>query len=102
MRSNAQLHRLGTVLSYCDKNSRELQTVNLMAQRNVPVTFVPQAAPAAPNASSAGSNDGVGCRCQVKTGAGRVDDAKPVQRRFVAEELEITGKENATNGSTAS
>lgn len=35
-----QLHRLGTVLNYCDKNSRELQTVNLMAQRNVPVTFV--------------------------------------------------------------
>lgn len=52
-----QLHRLETVLSYCDKNNRELQTVNLMAQRNVPVTFVPPAVPAAPNASSAGSND---------------------------------------------
>ncbi len=36
----AQLHRLGIVLNYCDSNSRELQTVNLMAQRNVPVTFV--------------------------------------------------------------
>src|ERR1700737_2290990 len=36
----SQLHRLGNVLNYCDKNSRELQTVNLMAQRNVPVTFV--------------------------------------------------------------
>jgi hypothetical protein len=48
---------LETVLSYCDKNNRELQTVNLMAQRNVPVTFVPQAAPATPNDSSAGSND---------------------------------------------
>ncbi len=36
----SQLHRLETVLNYCDKNSRELQTVNLMAQRNVPVTFV--------------------------------------------------------------
>jgi cell division protein FtsQ len=35
-----QLRRLGTVLSFCDKNSRELQTVNLMVQRNVPVTFV--------------------------------------------------------------
>ncbi len=44
-----QLHRLETVLSYCDKNNRELQTVNLMAQRNVPVTFVPPAAPATPN-----------------------------------------------------
>ena len=39
-----QLHRLETVLSYCDKNNRELQTVNLMAQRNVPVTFVQQTA----------------------------------------------------------
>jgi cell division protein FtsQ len=52
-----QLHRLETVLSYCDKNNRELQTVNLMAQRNVPVTFMPQAAPATPSDSSAGSND---------------------------------------------
>lgn len=41
-----QLHRLETVINYCDKNNRELQTVNLMAQRNVPVTFVPPAAPA--------------------------------------------------------
>ena len=46
-----QLHRLGAVLSYCDKNSRELQTVNLMAQRNVPVTFV-QEIPAAPATES--------------------------------------------------
>ena len=36
----AQLHRLGIVLNYCESNSRELQTVNLMAQRNVPVTFM--------------------------------------------------------------
>lgn len=36
----AQLHRLGIVMNYCDSNSRELQTVNLMAQRNVPVTFM--------------------------------------------------------------
>jgi cell division septal protein FtsQ len=43
-----QLHRLETVLNYCDKNNRELQTVNLMAQRNVPVTFVPQPQPTAP------------------------------------------------------
>jgi cell division protein FtsQ len=52
-----QLHRLETVLSYCDKNNRELQTVNLMAQRNVPVTFIPQAVPVPPSDSSAGSND---------------------------------------------
>jgi cell division protein FtsQ len=43
-----QMRRLETVLSYCDQNSRELQTVNLMAQRNVPVTFVPTAQPAVP------------------------------------------------------
>jgi cell division septal protein FtsQ len=52
-----QLHRLNTVLNYCDKNSRDLQTVNLMAQRNVPVTFV-QDVPAPPVDSSAGSNLG--------------------------------------------
>src|SRR5260370_35804153 len=61
-----QLHRLETVLSYCDKNNRELQTVNLMAQRNVPVTFVPQAAPATPNDSSAGSNDAPAVEAQSK------------------------------------
>jgi cell division septal protein FtsQ len=50
-----QLHRLETVLNYCDKNNRELQTVNLMAQRNVPVTFVPQAQPTAPLEPNNGS-----------------------------------------------
>ena len=44
----SQLHRLETLLNYCDKNNRELQTVNLMAQRNVPVTFVPQVQVTAP------------------------------------------------------
>jgi cell division protein FtsQ len=43
-----QLRRLETVLNYCDQNSRELQTVNLMTRRNVPVTFVPEAQPAVP------------------------------------------------------
>jgi cell division protein FtsQ len=50
-----QLRRLETVLNYCDKNNRELQTVNLMAQRNVPVTFVPQAQPTAPLEPNNGS-----------------------------------------------
>jgi cell division protein FtsQ len=59
----SQLHRLETVLSYCDKNNRELQTVNLMAQRNVPVTFVP---PAAPTDSSAGSNQAAGVDANTK------------------------------------
>ncbi len=53
-----QLHRLGTVLSYCDKNSRELQTVNLMVQRNVPVTFVQEIPSTTPGDSTVGSNAG--------------------------------------------
>ncbi len=51
-----QLHRLGTVLNYCDKNSRELQTVNLMVQRNVPVTFVQETPAASPIESNVGSS----------------------------------------------
>jgi hypothetical protein len=27
-------------MNYCEKNSKELQTVNLLVQRNIPVTFV--------------------------------------------------------------
>jgi len=61
-----QLHRLNTVLNYCDKNSRELQTVNLMAQRNVPVTFV-QDVPAPNLASTAGSNPGEAVGADAKT-----------------------------------
>jgi cell division septal protein FtsQ len=44
-----QLRRLEVVLNYCDHNSKELQTANLLAQRNIPVTFVP---PENPDASS--------------------------------------------------
>jgi cell division protein FtsQ len=40
-----QLRRLEVVLNYCDQNKKELQTVNLLAQRNIPVTFVPPADP---------------------------------------------------------
>lgn len=39
-----ELKRLETIMNFCDQNNRELQTVNLMVQRNVPVTFVPPAA----------------------------------------------------------
>src|SRR3984957_9008648 len=57
----SQLHRLGTVLNYCDKNSRELQTVNLMAQRNVPATFVEaQSTPLLDSTVGSGSSDGQG------------------------------------------
>ena len=58
----SQLHRLGTVLNYCDKNSRELQTVNLMAQRNVPVTFVQEIQPATPTATPGDSTVGSSSR----------------------------------------
>jgi cell division septal protein FtsQ len=61
----SQLHRLNTVLNYCDKNSRELQTVNLMAQRNVPVTFV-QDVPAPAVTSTAGSNPGEAASADAK------------------------------------
>jgi cell division protein FtsQ len=67
----SQLHRLGTVLNYCDKNSRELQTVNLLAQRNVPVTFVPEVQSAAPAEAMAGSssNEAPGAEPKSKPGS---------------------------------
>ncbi|MBV8815881.1 MAG: FtsQ-type POTRA domain-containing protein [Verrucomicrobia bacterium] len=34
-----QLRRLGLLLSYCEQNSRDLQSANLMAERNIPVVF---------------------------------------------------------------
>lgn len=52
----SELHRLSTVLNYCDKNGRELQTVNLMVQRNVPVTFVQDVPSASPLESALGSS----------------------------------------------
>jgi cell division protein FtsQ len=36
-----QLERLTTLLNRIEQNKQELQTVNLMVQRNVPVTFMP-------------------------------------------------------------
>jgi len=61
-----QLRRLETVLNYCDQNSRELQTVNLMVQRNVPVTFVQEAQPVAPMKSSAKQEPTVKAGSNVK------------------------------------
>jgi cell division protein FtsQ len=40
-----QLRRLERLMNYCDKNSKELQTANLLVQRNIPVTFVQPTAP---------------------------------------------------------
>lgn len=41
---DAQLQRLEQFLVYCDDSNRELETVNLLVQRNVPVTFTKIAA----------------------------------------------------------
>lgn len=75
-----QLHRLETVLNYCDKNNRELQTVNLMAQRNVPVTFVPQAQPTAAVEPDNGSNatKTLAPDAKAKSSAGQLKQAEPV------------------------
>src|SRR5205809_3482563 len=35
----AQLQRLEQFLVYCDDSKQELETVNLLVQRNIPVTF---------------------------------------------------------------
>ncbi len=50
-----QLERLGAVLDYVASSHREIQTVNLMVERNIPVTFAPppgqeQGTPEAPAA----------------------------------------------------
>ena len=34
-----QLRRLQVFLDYCDNTKQELETLNLVAQRNIPVTF---------------------------------------------------------------
>jgi cell division septal protein FtsQ len=39
-----QLRRLQVFLDYCDNTKQELETVNLVAQRNIPVTFTSPAA----------------------------------------------------------
>lgn len=41
-----QLERLSTVLNHVEQTKQELQTVNLMVERNVPVTFAPVDDPA--------------------------------------------------------
>ena len=73
-----QLRRLETVLNYCDKNNRELQTVNLMAQRNVPVTFVPQAPPVAPQEPSAAPDSTTTLTPDAKT-TGSTEQVKPAE-----------------------
>jgi cell division protein FtsQ len=74
-----QLHRLGTVLNYCDKTSRELQTVNLMAQRNVPVTFVQEIPSAPPMESNFGSSSSEVPATDAKSKPGTADEAASPQ-----------------------
>jgi cell division septal protein FtsQ len=67
----SQLHRLALVLNYCDSNSREPQTVNLMAERNVPVTFM-QSNQSQPPDSATGATNSAGTpspEASVKPGA---------------------------------
>jgi cell division protein FtsQ len=75
----SQMHRLGTLLNYCDKNSRELRTVNLMAQRNMPVTFVQEAESATPNGaagdSSVGSRSGENPRAEIALKPGSTNES---------------------------
>ncbi len=55
----AQIDRLGVLYSNIDSSRREIQTVNLLVERNVPVTFAPppdtEAVPADPDAAPAPS-----------------------------------------------
>jgi hypothetical protein len=39
-----QLQRLQVFLDYCDNTRQELETLNLVAQRNIPITFTGPAA----------------------------------------------------------
>ena len=75
----SQLRRLGTVLNYCDKNSRELQTVNLMAQRNVPVTFVPETPSVPPGDPTAGSSPTEVTGADAKAKPGSTDETASSQ-----------------------
>jgi cell division protein FtsQ len=74
----SQLHRLGTVLSYCDKNSRELQTVNLMAQRNVPATFVQETQSGTPGDSTVDSSSSQ-AGADAKSKPGSPNEGAPLQ-----------------------
>jgi cell division protein FtsQ len=75
----SQLHRLATVLNYCDKNSRELQTVNLMAQRNVPVTFVQEIPSATPIDSTVGSGSGQAPAAESRAKSVSTDEGASLQ-----------------------
>ena len=88
----SQLHRLGTVLNYCDKNSRELQTVNLMVQRNVPVTFVQETQPT-PDAN-VGSTSGDVPAAEAKSKTKSADEVTSLDSAQSKSELPANGSKS--------
>ena len=91
-----QLHRLETLLNYCDKNNRELQTVNLMAQRNVPVTFVPPAEPTAPLESNSAPESATSLGAKTKTSAEQIRQAEPAHLKKNSPSNSLKSREKKT------
>ena len=91
-----QLHRLETLLNYCDKNNRELQTVNLMAQRNVPVTFVPPAEPTAPLESNSAPESATSLGAKTKTSAEQIRQAEPAHPKKNSPSNSLKSREKKT------
>jgi len=91
-----QLHRLETLLNYCDKNNRELQTVNLMAQRNVPVTFVPQAEPTTPLESNSALESATSLGAKTKTSAEQIRQAEPAHLKKNSPSNSLKSREKKT------
>ena len=93
-----QLHRLETLLNYCDKNNRELQTVNLMAQRNVPVTFVPPAEPTAPLESNSAPESATSLApgAKTKTSAEQIRQAEPAHLKKNSPSNSLKSREKKT------
>jgi len=67
----AQLDRLALLFANVDSNKREIQTVNLLVERNVPVTFVPSPEPVVDGTAAAVTNNAaiplIKARIPVKT-----------------------------------
>jgi cell division protein FtsQ len=86
-RVEAQLDRLNRLLDHLEPARREIQTVNLLVERNMPVTFVdPSAAPASaaarpdavPSKSSDSKGDSKGDSKPVAAAALKPSSAKPL------------------------
>lgn len=99
---DTQVERLTMVLDHIEQGKRELQTVNLMVQRNVPVTFVEQAdsSEAAPGIEGTADNSNTNrapaastkkTDSQPKTTASKAKHATPVKK---AEPVRHNSKES--------